>query len=251
MTYKVSDIAELAGISVRTLHHYDRIGLLKPSQLSGTGYRLYQESDLEKLQHILFYKELGFSLNEIKEILDNPAFDRQEALIQHKRLLTERKERLERMIAALEHTINQTGGVLQMDKMFGGFQDTESKRKMKKYAEEARRKYSKESVDESERRTASYSKDDWKGITEKQHEIYGRMAAAMDQGPASAAALAAAAEWRQFITNHFYECTPEIFRGLADLYVEDERFTASIDAYKPGLAAFFSEAVIYYCTGLN
>ena len=138
-----------------------------------------------------------------------------------------------------------------MDKIFGGFEDTGSKRKLKKYAEEARRKYSRETVDESERRTASYSKDDWKRITEKQQEIYSRMAAAMEQGPASVEALAAAADWRQFITEHYYECTPEIFRGLADLYVEDQRFTDSIDAYKPGLAAFFSEAVIHYCQSLN
>lgn len=251
--YKVKEVADLVGISVRTLHHYDQIGLLKPDTVTDNGYRLYSDTNLERLQQVLFFKEIGFSLEEVKEILDSPDFDRKQALQSHREILLKQRSRLEEIIRTVDKTIHSIEGGTEMEKreMFEGFDMRQIEEHKAKYAEEVRQKYDKKTVEESERRTSSYTKDDWQNITKKSEDIYQRIISRMGFGPADPQVQEAVAAWRQHITDYFYECTPEIFRGLGDLYVEDERFTENIDKYKAGLARFMREAMHIYCDRLE
>ncbi len=249
MPYKVKEVAEMAGVSVRTLHHYDEIGLLAPETVNQAGYRLYSVRDLERLQQILFFRELGFSLREIKTILDSPGFDRKRALETHRDLLLQKKKRLEDIIDTVNKTIQSIEGGIEMGKneMFEGFDMTAIEEHKKKYAAEARQKYGDAAVDAVERRTGRYSKEDWANIMAEHAAIHDKIIAAMDKGPADPQVQEAVGELRRWITDHFYDCTPEIFRGLGDLYVTDERFTANIDKRKEGLAAFLQKAIHDYC----
>lgn len=247
--YKVKEVAETTGVSVRTLHHYDRIGLLKPERVSSSGYRLYSDENLERLQQILVFKEMDFSLQEIKDIVDRPDFNRKENLKKHKELLLAKKKRLEEIIRTVEMTIDSIEGGYQMknNDMFKGFDMKEIEEHQKKYSEEAKERYGKETVEKVEKRTIGYSPEDWGEIQKKTDEIYKRVMAGMDLGPEDPGVQRAVADWRQFITDHYYDCTLDIFRGLGDLYVDDPRFTKNIDKYQQGLAAFFKEAIHYYC----
>lgn len=254
MPYKVKDVADLVGISIRTLHHYDQIGLLKPESVSPAGYRLYTDRDLEILQQILFFKELGFSLQETGEILNGPHFDRLRALRTHKELLLKKRDRLAEIIDSVEKTIQSIEGGITMSKkeMFKPFDMSDIEKHQEKYAEETRQKYGHtDTYKESQAKTAKYTKDDWSRIMAEAGGIYQKLAALMDRSPADPEVQAVIAEWRAHITNNFYHCTPEIFRGLGDLYVADERFTANIDSVKPGLAAFMREAMHLYCDNLS
>ncbi|WP_025028907.1 MerR family transcriptional regulator [Caldalkalibacillus mannanilyticus] len=246
MSYKVKEVAELAGISVRTLHHYDRIGLLKPDTVNSSGYRLYSDQDLEKLQQILFFKELGFSLQETKKILENPHFDRKQAFQTHLELLKKKRNRLEEMILSVTKTIQSIEGGVHMDKkeMFRAFDMSE----VEKYAEEISKRYgNSEAYRESQEKTATYTKEDWREKMSQADKIYQKFASLMDKGAHDPKVQEAVSEWRAYITDNFYNCTPEILRGLGDMYVLDERFTTNIDQYKPGLALFLKDAITFYC----
>jgi DNA-binding transcriptional MerR regulator len=252
MSYKIKEVADMVGVSVRTLHHYDQIGILKPESVTTAGYRLYTEGDLERLQQVLFFKELDFNLQEIKEILDNPNFDRKHALKTHRELLIEKKKRLDKIIKSVDKTIDFIEGGIDMNKkeMFQGFDMTEIEAHKEKYAEETKQKYGdSDAYKESMKKTSKYKKDDWARINENSERIYSKIVANMDKGIADPEVQKAVHELRQQITDNFYNCTIEIFRGLADLYVCDERFTANIDKHKEGLAKFLSEAMHYYCDG--
>lgn len=250
MPYKIKEVADIVGVSVRTLHHYDQIGLLKPESLTTAGYRLYSDHDLENLQQILFFKELGFSLNEIREILENPAFDRKQALESHKKILLEKKKRLEGIIHLVEKTIYRIEGGINMDnkEMFDAFDMSEIEKQQRKYAEEVKEKYGNtDAYKESQKKTSGYTKKDWGDISIKSDEIYKRLASLMDKDIDDPEVQEVIGNWRQFITDNFYQCTLEIFRGLGDLYVSDERFTKNIDKYHAGLAEFMRKAIHYYC----
>lgn len=253
LTYKVNEVAQLAGVSVRTLHYYDQIELLKPASITPAGYRIYTGADLERLQQILFFKELEFSLEEIKAILSDPNFDRQRALTAHKAVLLQKKERLEKIIESVEKTIDSLEGGRKMDKkeMFAAFDMTEIQKHKEKYAKEVREKYDPQVVEESEKRTAKYTKNDWAKILGSWNAKYQEIVALMDQGPADPEVQKIIGEIRQLITDHFYTCTPEIYRGLAELYVTDQRFTANIDQHKEGLAEFLKAAMDIYCDNLK
>ena len=246
MSYTVKSVAAAAGISVRTLHHYDEIGLLKPTTVTAAGYRHYTEGDLERLQQILFFKELGFPLQEIREILDSPSFDRKEALLAHRDLLLEKQKRLDTLIRSVDRTIEsiERGVPMETHSMFEGFDEAQQA----KYREEAAARWGKEHVDESYRRTANYTQADWAKLREEMHQIGVDMAAGMDHGdPGAPEAQAAVARWHAFINERFYDCSLEVFRGLGDLYVDDGRFTATYEKIRPGLAQFLREAMHRYC----
>lgn len=254
MPYKVKEVADMVGVSVRTLHHYDQIGLLKPESVTTAGYRLYTDSDLERLQQILFFKELDFNLQEIKAILDSPGFDRKHALKVHRELLMEKKKRLEKIIESVDKTLDSIEGGTEMNKkeMFEAFDMSEIEKHQEKYAEEVKKKYGNtDAYKESQEKTSKYTKEDWAIIMGKQDEIYKKLADLMDKGPGDPEVQKLVGEKRQHITDNFYNCTPEIFRGLGELYVADERFTANIDKYKPGLAKFLNEAIKIYCDNLK
>lgn len=250
MNYKVKELAQLAGVSVRTLHHYHQIGLLTPSSITSSGYRIYNDGDLERLQQILFFKELDFNLSEIKEIIDSPNFDRKHALKNHRELLYEKKKRLEKIIESVDKTIDVMEGKRVMDnkEMFEGFDVSEIEKHKEKYAQETKERYGDtDAYAESERRTSKYSKEDWARIMGRQGEIYNKLAALMDKEPSNSEVQKIIEENRQHITDAFYNCTVEIYRGLGQLYVNDQRFTKNIDKFKDGLAKFLSDAIKIYC----
>ncbi|MDS1003889.1 MerR family transcriptional regulator [Clostridium sporogenes] len=254
MHYKIKEVADMAGISVRMLHHYDKIGLLKPESVSAAGYRLYSDENLDRLQQILFFKELNFSLQEIKIILDSPNFDKKEALNTHRQLLLEKKIRLEKIIQSVDKTISSMEGEFKMDKkeMFNVFEMTEIEEHQRKYSEEVKEKYGNTSVyKESNKKTSKYTKEDWRNIMKDWDEIYKRLASLMDESPDNKEVQESIHQFREHISENFYDCTPEIFRGLGELYVNDERFTANIDKYKTGLSKFLREAINVYCDNIK
>ncbi|WP_079509243.1 MerR family transcriptional regulator [Mesobacillus jeotgali] len=251
--FRVKEVANLTGVSVKTMHHYDKIGLLKPEDVTNAGYRLYSDRDLERMQQILFFREMDFSLQEIKDILDRPDFNRKESLKKHKELLLKKKKRLDEIIRTVEKTIKSIEGGYQMEEkdMFKGFDMKEILEHQKRYSEEAKARYGKEAVEKTEKKIADYTSEDWGNIQGKTEEIYQRLINGMQDGPGDQAVQQAVADWRQLITDHYYDCTIEVFRGLGNLYVEDPRFTKNIDKYQQGLAAFFKKAIHHYCDQQN
>lgn len=247
MAYTVKAVAELAGISVRTLHHYDEIGLLKPAQTSASGYRLYTEADLERLQQVLFFKELDFGLTEIKEIVDSPDFDRRQALLRHRELLLQKQERIGKLLASVDQTLDSIERGIQMDEkdLFNGFDHS-------KYEKEAEERWGhSEEYKESARRTKKYGKADWTQIQQESGEVYQGLVSVMDRDPADPEVQEWVRKWHEQINKWFYQCSTEVFRGLGDMYVADQRFTENIDKYATGLAAFMKEAMHVYCDRLE
>ncbi|QGG57931.1 MerR family transcriptional regulator [Paenibacillus sp. FSL W8-1187] len=233
---KVKEAAELAGVSVRTLHHYDEIGLLHPEEATESGYRLYSPRDLKTLQQILFFRELGFPLKQIKAILHDPGYREEEALRLHRDLLLEKRRRLDVLIANVERTIRHEQGEMDMsDKQrFEGFDFGANP-----YEQEARERWGDQAVDEAGEKAMGEQGQ------EEMNALYRRLASLREQPPASAEAQAAIGEWYAFL-QRFSTYTPEMFRHLGEMYVADERFTANIDRFGEGLAAFMKEAMAVY-----
>ena len=205
----VKGVSKLTKVSVRTLHYYDEIGLLKPAKISDSGYRLYDDGNLQTLQQILFFKELNFSLKEIKEIINNPNFDRTKALISHKELLNAKIERLNNLIHLIDDILEG-----EIDMSFKQFDNSEIQNMQKQYQSEAKEKYGNtKAFSEYKNKTEKYSKSDW----------------------------------QEYISKNFYNCTIDMLEGLGQIYVSDKRFTKNIDKYKSGLALFMSKAIGIYC----
>lgn len=244
MTYTVGQVAKLAHISVRTLHHYDELGLLTPSERSEAGYRLYTESDLERLQQVLFYKELGFSLDEIRSIMSDPAFDRRDALIAQRQLIAEQVLRLQAMLDLIDKTIaSLEGGIKlsqkEMFEVFGEFDPTE-------YEEEVKERWGHtEAYRESMRRASGYSKEDWQRFKAESEEINGTIIALMDAGvpPEDPRAMDAVERHRLLIDRWFYPCSREMHVELGNMYVADPRFTATYENFRPGMAKYMRDAI--------
>src|SRR5829696_2685452 len=192
MAYTVKRIAEIAGVSIRTLQHYDQIGLLKPSSHSAAGYRLYQETDLERLQQVLFFKELGFDLKEIKRILADPDFDRRHALVEHRKLLLERQERFGRLIQSVDRTLKaMQRGIPMNAKMFDGFDAAQ-------YEEEARERWGGTAEwDESQRRFKGYGPAEHAQIQQEGQTVLEGLVARMDRSPDDA-------EVQDLIDKHYH-----------------------------------------------
>ncbi|MFJ6661109.1 MerR family transcriptional regulator [Streptomyces sp. NPDC091377] len=244
MSYSVGQVAGFAGVTVRALHHYDTIGLLVPSERSHAGHRRYNDADLDRLQQILFHRELGFPLEEVSALLDDPDADPRAHLRRQHTLLTARIERLKKMAAAVEHAMeaHDMGINLTPEEKFEVFGDFDPDR----YEEEVRRRWGgTDAHRESQRRAATFTKEDWKRLTEEFDAIHRRMADLMAAGtPADAeAAMAVAEEHRLFISAAHYPCSYEMHTGLGDMYVADARFTATYDTIRPGLAAYLRDAI--------
>ncbi|WP_306368210.1 MerR family transcriptional regulator [Nocardiopsis sp. CC223A] len=239
----VGEVARLSGQTVRTLHHYDRIGLLVPAERTPSGYRSYSDGDLERLRRILTYRELGFGLEEIAEILDDPAADTRAHLLRQHGLVTDRIERLRALARSLELLLEADAMELNITpeerlELFGDFDvDAHS-------AEAERRWGGCEAYAQSQRKVGSYTREDWRRNQAEAAEIHRALADAMAEGaPADGErAMDLAERHRAHITRWFYDCTTEIHRGLGALYVDDERFTATIDADAPGLSRYLREA---------
>ena len=242
--YTVGQVSDLAGVSVRALHHYDGIGLLEPSGRTASGYRLYEDSDLERLQRILSYRELGFSLDEVATILEAPGADAVAHLGRQHELLTERIARLQRMVAAVEREleVEEMGSRLTPEERFevwGDFNPDD-------YAAEAEERWGgTKAHEESQRRAAGYGKDDWLAIKAEGDRINRRLVDAMRSGGPAGSELAmdAAEEHRRYISRWFYDCSYEIHTGLGEMYVADPRFAATYETIAEGLAVYFRNAI--------
>lgn len=248
MTYTVKSVSEIAGISIRTLHYYDQIDLFKPEAISEAGYRLYSDHNLERLQEILFFRELGFDLKEIKNILDSPEYDREQALLSHKALLIEKKRRIEDLIISVEKTLNSIKGVKTMTKkeMFSGFDD----KQMEEYKKEAKARWPKKFA-ESEKKMANYTKNDMDNIHIEMGSIRDRVASLMNKGINDSEVQKVIAEYYQYINDTFYTCSPEMFEGLGQMYVDDQHFTVYYENAKTGLAEFMRDAMKIYADKIS
>ncbi|MDP2622897.1 MAG: MerR family transcriptional regulator [Actinomycetota bacterium] len=243
-TLTVGEISRLAGVTIRALHHYDAIGLVVPTERTEAGYRLYGDREVARLQEVLFFRELGFGLDEIKEIVERPEYDRTSALARQRELLEAKGERLLRMIDAVDAAVDAERRGIRMNKeemleVFGDFDPAE-------YVEEVRKRWGgTEAFAESNRRVARYTKQDWERLGAEAAAINEAFIALMDGGtPAdSPEAMDAAERHRAHITKWFYECSLEIHEGLGRMYVDDSRFTENIDKATPGLARYMSEAI--------
>lgn len=242
--YSVKQLSELAGVSVRALHHYDEIDLLKPSYRSDKGYRFYQREELFRLQQIMFYKTLGYSLDKIKSILDTKDFDLITALQSHKRVLETRAVDLNKLLETIDKTINELKnkeGMITDKEMYEGFRPEE----VASIKEETREKWPEESV-EVESRIKEMSKSAWRETKQEAEEINLWLSNLMHKPVADV-------EVQKVIKLHFqhlhrfYEVSEERYRGLATMYVEDERFKAHYDKVKPGLAEFLNKGIHQFC----
>lgn len=240
----VGEVARLAGLTIRTLHHYDEIGLVRPSGRSEGGYRLYGRAELERLQEVLFFRELGFPLEKIGEILSRPDYERGAVLLRHRELLKARADRLQGLMDAVDLAIEarRTGMTLSREDMlevFDGFDPSE-------HEAEAEERWGKtDAYSESMRRSRGYSKADWAAIKAEADDISQAFVALMEEGVAadSDRALETAERHRAHITKWFYDCSIEIHAGLGRMYVADARFTANIDRAGEGLAEYMSKAI--------
>lgn len=232
--YKIKEFAKLTGVSVRALHHYDEIGLLHPEDITESGYRLYGKKSLETMQQILTYKELEFSLDKIKKILKSKEYNLETALFEQKELIELKQKRLDKILTLIDKMIVNKGEIMEKD-----FHEA--------YAKEAEQKWGEsDAYKESQRRYKSYSPEKLKEIEEEQTQNFRDLANLMDREISDTAVQLQVAKARDFITKYWYDCSLEIFEGLGQMYVADERFTKNIDKYGVGLAHFFSEAIAYY-----
>jgi len=239
----VGEVAAAVGVSVRTLHHWDAVGLLVPRK-DANGYRSYAPADLERLAQVLTYRELGFPLDEVKRLLDDPASDVLDHLRRQLSLLADRIVRLQAVAAMVHRAVEARSMGIQLDpheirEVFGDEDPTQ-------WADEAQQRWgTADAYQQSQVRTSSYAKGDWVRVRAKVGDLERRLAQAMAAGepPDGAVARGLAEEHRQHISTWFYDCSPELHLGLADLYVTDERFTAYYEAVAPGLAQYLHEAV--------
>ena len=243
MKMQIKEFAKLTGVSVRTLHYYDEIGLLKPALVDAqNGYRFYDENSLLRMQEILFYRELDFPLKSILEILSSPDYDKQKALAEQRKLLELKKERLERIIDALD---GATKGKVTM----AAFDNSDYETVRKQYEVEAKQRWGEtDAYKEHAEKTADYSKDKWQTVNDGLMAVFAKFAECMKNGHTADSddAQALVKELQTYITENYYTCTTEILAGLGQMYVADERFKANIDRNGKGTAAFVSKAIESY-----
>jgi len=241
MAYTVGDVSRMARISVRTLHHYDAIGIVKPSSRSDAGYRLYTPRDLERLQQVLFYRELGFPLEEIAQLLADPRLDRRRALMAQRELLAARAVQARALVDLIDKTIAalDQGETMSDTELFDGFDPSS-------YEEEVKERWGgTREYEESARRTRGYTKDDWNKVTAEAAAVSQAFADLMAAGVPSTdpRAMDAAERHRVHITRWFYACSYEVQMGLGEMYVADPRFAANYEKVRPGLAAYVRDAI--------
>lgn len=243
MKLTISETANLAGVTVRTLQYYDKIGLLRPSHVTVSGYRFYEDEALEMLQQILFYRELEFPLKEIKKILSHPDYDKQHALKKQKELLKLKKERLDKLILLAD---GQLKGETKMS--FQEFDMKSIEYAKKTYAAEVKERWGdSKAYKKSMKKTNKYSEEDWKRIQKENEDIFSAFAAIRTESPGCDEALALVKRWQDHISAFSYECTNEILAGLGQMYAADKRFAKNIDQAGEGTAKFMSEAIRIYC----
>lgn len=253
MEYTVQKLANLAGISTRTLRYYDEIGILKPARINSSGYRIYGQAEVDRLQQILFYRELGVGLDSIKNIVTLPSFDGAIALMEHREKLLEKRRQLDLLIANVEKTIAFTeGGTKMSDKeKFEGFKQKMIDDNEKKYGQEIRSKYGKDTVDKSNAKLKNMTQEEYDQVTNLAKQVEDTLSEAFATGdPAGELAQKAVDLHRQWLSFYWPQYTKEAHAGLAQMYVDDERFKAYYDKNQPGTADFLRDAIYIY-TGVK
>lgn len=249
MEYTVQKLSRLAGISSRALRFYDEIGILHPARINSSGYRIYGQQEVERLQQIMFYRELGVSLERIKELMNAPDYDVQRSLEAHRLQLLAQRERLDILIANVEKTLamNEGGRTMSDKERFEGFKQRLVTENEEKYGQEARQRYGDEAVERSNRMVLDMTEQDQAEIERLSKDMMSELAAAMAIGdPGCEAAQKAADVHRQWLCYFWPEYSKESHAGLAQMYVDDPRFTAYYDQQQPGTAAFLRDAIFIY-----
>lgn len=240
---KIQQVAKRTGVTVRALHHYDAIGLLRPAAVTEAGYRLYNDEDLSRLQEILFFRELDFPLAEIKTILQAPGYDRTEALAQHRKLLALKRARLDGLIDLVDQTLK---GRNTME--FKAFDQTAYDQAKAQYAEEAKARWGDtEAYRQSAAREKNRAPEENARLAAEGQTILAEFGRLVGSNPAGAEAQALVARWQNHICTAYYDCGKEMLACLGQMYVADERFTQNIDQNGPGTAAFLAQAIEAYC----
>ena len=250
MEYSGNKLTKMSGVSARTLRYYDEIGLLKPKHVAPSGYRMYGQDDVDKLQQILFYRELGFSLNDIKQLLTAPDFDREQAFLRHLTELHIKRDRLDRLIQNVTKSITAMKGELTMtdNEKFEGFKQSLIDENEQKYGAEIQEKYGNQTVDASNMKL--------KGLTQEQYNEGERLRLAVEETlkaafatgePAGELAQKACDLHRQWLCVFYPKYSKEYHIGLGEMYVTDERFRANYDKLAPGCTEFLRDAILVYC----
>lgn len=244
----VHEIADHTGITIRTLHYYDEIGLLRPSIVTESKYRIYSESDLDRLQQILFYKEVGFSLKEIKGLLVAPVYTRQEALKHHLEILNLKKKHLDELIELVKETLSGKGKY-----SFSAFSNVEILELQQKYRDEIIERW--DNTPEYDEFSSFFSKKSrkeqaiqWNDFLIYSQNFFERLAEYEMESPMLAAVQNIVREWQEYISEYFYNCSNEMLLNLGELYEYDERFSTYINRFgSEKLASFFNSAIKVYC----
>lgn len=241
--WKIQQVADLTGVTVRALRHYDKIGLLPPAQVTEAGYRLYGPAELDRLQQILFFRELEFPLAEIKAILACPSYDRQAALAAQRDLLQEKRKRLDGLLSLVEDALKGEGTM-----QFTPFDNQPFEKKRRAYAQQAEARWGTTAAwRESQQKTKGYDKAAWAAIRAEEEKLFTSFAACRHLAPEHPEVQALVARWQAHITRRYYRCTPEILAGLGQMYLSDDRFRQTLDAYGQGTARLMSEAIEVFC----
>lgn len=253
MEYTVQKLAKLAGVSTRTLRYYDEIGILKPARMNSSGYRIYGQTEVDCLQQILFYRELGVNLDSIKKIILAPTFDATQALKEHLDKLLAKRDQLNLLIANVEKTIAFSEGRIDMTnkEKFEGFKQKMIDDNEKKYGKQIRSKYGDETIDQSNAKLLNMTEEEYMKVTALEKKVKETLTKAYKtEDPASELAQEAADLHKQWLTCHWNNYSKEAHAGLAQMYVDDERFTAYYDEKQPGTAKFLRDAILIY-TGMK
>ncbi|PWK13126.1 MerR family transcriptional regulator [Tumebacillus permanentifrigoris] len=249
MEYTVQKLGQLAGVSTRTLRYYDEIGILKPARINSSGYRIYGPAEVDRLQQILFYRELGVALEHIKEIMTAPSYNGAQALREHRDQLLDKRKQLDLLIANVEKTIASTEGSMTMTdrEKFEGFKQNMIDENEKKYGTEIREKYGDDAIDKSNAKLKNMTQAEHDEVTRLATEVTSTLAEAFKTGdPASDLAQKAADLHKQWLSYYWTSYSKEAHAGLAQMYVDDERFKAYYDEKQPGTAEFLRDAIHIY-----
>lgn len=250
MEYTINKLAKMAGVTTRTLRWYDECGLLKPHRISSNGYRVYGQSEINRLQQILFYRELGLELSEIGRILSEKNFDGLAALQNHHANLCAKKEQLSLLITNVEKSIKAMKGEITMSdsEKFEGFKQKLINENEEKYGEEIRAKYGSETIDRSNEKIKGMTKEQYDEVEKLSLEVNETLKSAFEQGdPASELAQKACELHKRWLCYFWDNYTKEAHLGVTQMYVDDPRFTAYYDKIAPGCAVFLRDAVLIYC----
>lgn len=244
MVYTVKKLANLAGVSVRTLHYYDELGLLKPESRSPNGYRYYGKEAVEQLQQIMFFRELDFSLDEIRQILSKPGFNVLEALQSHRTLLKKKAERTNKLISTVDKTIKELKGELKMQikEYYDGFSDEQ----IEKYRQEVRQRWGDKTLEDSEARVIKMGKGKFAAVQAEGGSIFKAISDNMQKGFDSAEVQEQVAKWRQWLEN-FSTYSDEAVLGLGQTYSQHPEFAKFFQKYHKDLPGFLTKAIEYYC----